>query len=446
MTNQPTTGSVAPSPASTTRPNQTPSASPIDKPKNKKFIIGCSIAGGLIVLILIIVAIVLNLPRDNCNSTNCASTGSTSSTDSETDTDDADPIAPLENTALTSGSYTTTIGGKSVTYKAAYIVDGIDATIGSGTYTSSTDDEVTFLVVNGGSLTIQGEAVSIIKTGSENFQGRGDNYSFYGTNSAIVVVGDNSSVSVRGATITTSVSGANAVVATNGGHAKVTDSTINTSKDNSRGLHATYTGVIEADNVTIATEGGSCASLATDHGEGTVTASNMQLSTAGAGSPLIYSTGNITVSNSTGTATGAQIAVVEGKNSVTITDSDFSANGNGNRNDVDNAGVMIYQSMSGDADAGVGSFTATNSKFTILPTSSVYQQTPFFFITNTTAEINLTDVEANFYEDGYFVLAAGTSEWGRSGSNGGIVTVTSGNLTATNTNIGVDEISSVKGI
>lgn len=359
--------------------------------------------------------------------------------------DETEEITEVVNTDLTAGTVTTTIGGKSVTYAGAYVVDGVSATIDSGTYASTTDDQVVFLVINGGSLTITGD-VAIKKSGSADFQGRGDEYSFYGTNSAVVVVGEGSSVSLDGVSISSDVSGANAVVATNGGKATVKNATIETSKDNSRGLHATYTGEIEAENVSIATQGGSSASLATDRGEGTVTASNMTLSTAGAGSPLIYSTGNITVSESTGTATGAQIAVVEGKNSVTLSGCEFSANGTGNRNNVDNAAVMIYQSMSGDAGVGTGTFTATNSKLSVLSSSNVYNTTPFFFVTNTNATISLTNVEANFSTEQKFISALGTDEWGKSGSNGGKVTVSAENLTATNTEVNTDSISSVSGI
>ncbi len=348
-----------------------------------------------------------------------------------------------ENTELAAGGVEVTIDGKTVEYVGAYVVDGIEATISSGTYESDSDDEVVFLVVNGGSLKIDGE-VAINKSGSENFQGRGDDYSFYGTNSAIVVVGEGSSVSINGASITTTVSGANAVVATNGGEVLIENSTISTSKDNSRGLHATFQGSINADNVTIATLGGSCAALATDRGEGKVVANNMTLSTAGAGSPLIYSTGAITVTNSKGTATGAQIAVVEGKNSINLNGCEFSANGNGNRGSVDNAGVMIYQSMSGDASVGTGSFTATDCTLTVLSDSSVYDSTPFFFVTNTTATIDLTGTEISFSPSEKFILAMGTDEWGRSGSNGGDVTLTTTEVNATNTGVEIDAISSVR--
>ena len=358
--------------------------------------------------------------------------------------DDEEEVGEQEmDVQLVAGTVTTTIGGQTLTYNAAYVVDGVEATVSAGEYASTNDNEVVFLVMNGGKLTIDGN-VAINKSGSTDFQGRGDNYSFYGLNSAIVVVGEGSSVNINGARINTDVSGANAVVATNGGEVTISNSKITTSKDNSRGLHATYAGTINADNVSIATKGGSCASLATDRGEGTIVAKKMTLNTEGAGSPLIYSTGSITVSIANGVAKGAQIAVVEGKNSITLSDCDFSASGNGNRNEVDNAGIMIYQSMSGDAGEGTGTFTAEDCSFAILADSSVYYTTPMFFVTNTVAMIKLTDVKADFYEDGYFLLAKGTEEWGKSGKNGGIVTLETSGLEATNASIGVDEISSVE--
>ena len=61
----------------------------------------------------------------------------------------------------------------------------------------------------------------------------------------------------------------------------ISDSTITTTgSSSSRGLDATYGGYIEADNVKITTRGGSCATLATDRGEGTGTfiAKNSSLS------------------------------------------------------------------------------------------------------------------------------------------------------------------------
>lgn len=411
--------------------------------KNKRKTLVISGSATLVLLVVLISVLMTMRPWENKDS------GTQNSSNETAQTEEVDGEVgsgeQVMSTALTAGSVTTTIGGKSITYNGAYVVDGIEVTVSSGTFESLTDDQVVFLVVNGGSLKIDG-SVLINKSGSANFAGRGDNYSFYGMNSAIVVVGEGSSASINGAKITSSVSGANAVVATNGGEVVINQSSIETSKDNSRGLHATYGGTINADGVTIVTQGGSCAALATDRGAGTVVANNMTLATAGAGSPLIYSTGKIVVTNSKGAATGAQIAVVEGKNSIELQGCEFSANGVGNRNNVDNAGVMIYQSMSGDASVGTGSFSATDSTLNVLASSSVYDRTPFFFVTNTDATINLTGVTVNFSDAETFILAQGTSEWGQSGSNGGDVTVTLSNVTATNLSVNADTISSVSGL
>lgn len=45
--------------------------------------------------------------------------------------------ATVSNTALSSGTYTATFEGKSVSLKATYIVNGINATINGGTYKST---------------------------------------------------------------------------------------------------------------------------------------------------------------------------------------------------------------------------------------------------------------------------------------------------------------------
>ena len=422
---------TATQPTTATQPATNP---PADRPKkfSNKVIIIAAIVVGLAVIGAVVAIILLSRTPEKAE---------TPEEQEVTETVKEEEEEELPNTPLKSGSVTTTIDGKSVTYNAAYVVDGIEATIGSGTYEATEDDQVAILVINGGSLKIKGDGVTITKSGSDGFQGRGDNYSFYGTNSAIVVVGENSKLELDGPTIQTTTSGANAIVATNGGEATVKNADISTTEDNSRGLHATYQGKITADTVKINTLGGSCAALATDRGEGTVTAKNMALSTAGAGSPLIYSTGKITVTKSKGTATGAQIAVVEGKNSITLKNDDFKTNGIGNRNKVDNAAVMIYQSMSGDAGEGAGTFTAEKCTLTVLEDSPVYAEVPFFFVTNTTANINLTDVTAKFNSSQKFVSAKGTSEWGRSGVNGGKVNLSVSGLKATNENVETDGIS-----
>lgn len=225
---------------------------------------------------------------------------------------------------------------------------------------------------------------------------------------------------------------------------------ITTYSDKSRGLDATYNGIINAKNVIINTNGQSCAALATDRGEGEVHVTNSELNTgvskqSGRGSPIIYSTGNITVANSIGTAYVSQIACIEGKNSIELSNCDLSAAAGGNRQDngeyVDLGGVFIYQSMSGDADVGTSTFTAKDSVLSILSDSDCYESAPMFHVTNTKAIINLEKTELNF-GSGTLLDVSGQSQWGTVGSNGGELTFNAKDETLDG-NIVVDSISSL---
>lgn len=316
-------------------------------------------------------------------------------------------------------------------------IDGTTETL-KDSYTTSEADKSVILVENSGNLTIDGATVS--KTGGDS--SNTENSEFYGVNSGILVT-ENSTATIKNATISTNAKGSNAVFPT-GSNSKISisDSTITTTGSGSaRGLDATYGGYIEADNVKIATQGGSCATLATDRGEGTVIANNSNLETNGSGSPVIYSTGNISITNTKETANGSQMVVIEGKNSATVTDSNLNASGKGNRGDTDQAGIMIYQSMSGDAGEGTGTFTAKKSTLTIQSNSEYYKTAPMFFVTNTDAVINLNSCKLS-YGSNVLLSSKGTSEWGKDGSNGGNVTLNAEDQTLEG-NIEIDKISTL---
>ena len=299
-----------------------------------------------------------------------------------------------------------------------------DQSLSNADLSSTTSDQSVVYITTSG-LTITDSTLTKSSGDSSNTE----NSEFYGVNAAVLVQGGE--VSITGGNINTNAKGANAICATNNGKVTISGTTIKSTGDSSaRGLHATYGGSITATGVSISSTGGSCATLATDRGEGTVSCTNCELSTAGSGSPLIYSTGDITVSKTTGTSTGAQAVVVEGKNTATVKDSsNLKCNGIGNRNNVDQCGVMLYQSMSGDADDGISTFNCENSNIEIQSGSSVYSSAPMFFITNTDAFIKLNGCTFT-YGSGTFLSAKGTSEWGTSGSNGGDVI-----LNLTNQNI-----------
>ena len=301
---------------------------------------------------------------------------------------------------------------------SSYSYTSINENLSGKTLSSKTSDQSVVYITQSG--------ISISNSNLNKESGdssKTENSEFYGVNAAVLVNGGG--LTMTGGTITTAAKGANAIVATNNGNVKITGTEItSTSSGSARGLHATFGGKIEANNVKISTKGGSCATLATDRGEGTVSCTECTLSTAGAGSPLIYSTGDITVSKTTGTATGAQAVVIEGKNTATIKEaSNLKCNGLPNRKTVDQCGIMLYQSMSGDAASGTSVFNCDKSTIEIQSSSSVYSTAPMFFVTNTQSKINLEECTFK-YGSNIFLKAEGTSEWGNSGSNGGVVTLT----------------------
>ncbi|MBE6501676.1 MAG: hypothetical protein E7Z79_04470 [Methanobrevibacter thaueri] len=232
--------------------------------------------------------------------------------------------------------------------------------------------------------------------------------------------------------------------------ANINNVKITTHSDKSRGLDATYNGAINAENVIINTDGQSCAALATDRGEGQVHVKNSEINTgvsktSGRGSPLIYSTGNITAENTKGTSYVSQIACIEGKNSIELTNCDMTGFAEGNRQDgdtyVDLGGIFIYQSMSGDADVGTSTFTAKNSKLAIAEDSPVSKEAPMFHITNTACVINLENTELSF-NSGVFLESSGQNQWGNEGSNGGTCELNTENENIAG-NVIVDAISSL---
>ena len=195
-------------------------------------------------------------------------------------------------------------------------------------------------------------------------------------------------------------------------------------------------GIMNASNLTINTSGTSSAAIRTDRGGGKVTVDGGEYTTTGKGSPTIYSTADITVSNAKLVAKASEGIVIEGKNSVTIDNvelTDTNSKLNGQSTTYKN--IFLYQSMSGDAASGSAIFTAKDSKI-------ITNKGDSFYITNTTATINLTNnTITNNDKDGSF-LRAKSDSWGEDGSNGGNVVLNMTNQKVFG-NIVIDSISTL---
>ena len=284
-------------------------------------------------------------------------------------------------------------GGSTSSFEYAAATEVTEAAVlADGTYVSDTADESALIVNTADAVTISNPTVT--KTGNSD---GGDNCNFYGLNAGLLVMGG-SMTTITGGTIETSASGANGVFSYGGNGGRngaegdgttviISDTVITTTGDGSGGIMTTGGGVTYASNLTVNTSGRSSAAIRTDRGGGTVVVDGGSYTTNGLGSPAIYSTADITVKNAALVSNLSEGVCIEGKNSITLENCDLTASNtqcNGNATFLDT--IMIYQSMSGDADSGTSAFTMTGGSLTSLSGH-------MFHVTNTHAVITLSGVK-----------------------------------------------------
>ena len=270
-------------------------------------------------------------------------------------------------------------GGSSaadVSYKGAVEITTKDSQTGQ-IYASTTSDESALLISTSDEVTITNPTLT--KTGDSD---GGDNCNFYGLNAGLLVKGG-STTTIKGGTITTDADGANGVFSYggNGGQngatgdgttVKISDTKIVTIGDGSGGIMTT--------------------------GGGTYTSN-------GLGSPAIYSTADISVANATLLSNLSEGVCIEGLNSITLENCDLTANNtqrNGNATFLDT--IMIYQSMSGDADSGTSTFTMNGGSLTS-------KSGHVFHVTNTHAVISLKNVTINNKDSENILLSVCADGW-----------------------------------
>lgn len=308
------------------------------------------------------------------------------------------------------------------TFKGTTIVTE-NKSIAHESMTNTTADQNAFIGKNKAVVNIENSVFD--KTGNTTSD---DNSNFRGQNAVVLSI-DGSQINIKGSNITSNSKGSNAVFATGENSViNVENTNIHTKSDSSRGLDATYKGTVNGKNLTITTEGAHSATLATDRGEGTITTEAAKLTTSGEGSPVIYSTGNIIVNNVNGIANNSEIGVVEGKNSITLTNSNVTG--------YKDNGFMLYQSFSGDAENGIARLKAENNTLTTHATGA------FLYVNNTTAEVDLSNNAISMPNTSTLVKAAADSRWGKTGENGGHLTLRTSNQELSG-NIMADSISTI---
>ena len=292
-------------------------------------------------------------------------------------------------------------GNASFEYTGATEITSAAEMLKDGTYVSETADESALIISTDGNVTIDNPLV--LKTGDS---AGGDNCSFYGLNAALLAMGSGVTT-ITGGSIESHAAGANGVFVYGGNGGSngaegdgttviISGTSITTTGDGSGGIMTAGGGITYANGLTVNTSGRSSAAIRTDRGGGTVTVDGGTYATSGLGSPAIYSTAEITVKNASLVSGLSEGICIEGKNSVTLENCNLTAENtrcNGNASFLDT--VMIYQSMSGDADSGTSSFTMSGGTLTSLSGH-------MFHVTNTHAVITLSGV--NLVNEGSGVL------------------------------------------
>lgn len=368
-----------------------------------------------------------------CSSTSAASSGSTEGAGTSTQGEGASPEGQPPEKPGGQGGFG---GSGTITQGTSANTIDADSSVYTETYESDGDDE-NALRVDGAEVTL--DDITVKKSGGNS--SNTEDGDFYGQNAALLAT-NGATVSIRNARILSSAQNGNGVFSYGEGTTvNISDSVITTTADNSGGLQTTGGGTTNASDLTIETSGNSSAAIRSDRGGGTVNADGGSYTSNGLNSPAVYSTADITVKNAALTANNSEALVIEGQNSITLENCTVSGSmsENGTSADENTHNVMIYQSMSGDAEVGTSNFSMTGGSLT-------GKNGDLFYITNTHSTITLSGVTLNNEDNSANLMTiAGNSAshgWGTAGKNGAQVELTADNQTLTGA-ITVDSISTL---
>lgn len=284
-----------------------------------------------------------------------------------------------------------------------------DTTVSNETIESTGTDENAALISSGANVTLDNDTITRTSADSQG----GDNSSFYGVGAAVLAT--DGTAYVKDGSVTTDAAGGAGLFAYDDGTVYASGTTVKTTQDTSGGVHVAGGGTLYGWDLDVETNGESSAAIRSDRGGGTMVIDGGNYVSNGVGSPAIYSTADIAVSNATLTANGSEAICIEGLNSIHLYDCDLT----GNMSDLDQNDntwtVILYQSMSGDSEVG-------NSTFQMDGGSLTSENDGVFYTTNTESTITLNNVDINYNDDNEFFLqcTGNTNQrgWGQSGVNG----------------------------
>lgn len=300
-----------------------------------------------------------------------------------------------------------TAGGGQTTVLSA------DATIRDTTYLSDTNSE-NALRVQAALVTLQ--RVKVSKTGDV---AAAENEAL--AQNAALLATEGAQLTVRQATVT-SASPASAGVYSEGAGTVVEliDSVITTTDNNAKGILATGSGAVEADQLTVTTAGNDSAVLYVSDG-GLLDVNGGAYTSGGYGAPVLYAGADVDIRNAELTANNSEALVLDGEQSVTLENCEIS--GNRNESFLSYEGeiprtMLIYRPTAGATEQA--------ARLALLGGRLSGNSGDLFYITNTRCELLLHNVTIENSGDGALLRVAGSDAeagWGTPGQNGAQATV-----------------------
>ena len=279
----------------------------------------------------------------------------------------------------------------------------------------STGVDESAVLIEGGTVTM--EDVQITRTSQESTGG--DTSSFYGVGAAVLATGGETTIT--GGTITTDAAGGAGVFAYGDAVVNVSGTQITTQQNTSGGIHVAGGGTLHATDLVVETHGESSAAVRSDRGGGTMTVDGGTYVSHGSGSPAVYVTADITLRDAALAAMGSEALCLEGRNAVRLYNCDLVGNMPDLEQNDTTWTVILYQSMSGDSEVGLGRFEMAGG--TLTSTNG-----GLFYTTNTQSEFILSGVTLSpDAECEYLLRCTGNRNargWGAEGANGADCTFT----------------------
>lgn len=251
-----------------------------------------------------------------------------------------------------------------------------------------------------------------------------DSSTLYGLNSTFIAK-EGSEIFLEDSKLSSSISYSSAFFATGlETTATLNNVELSTDKDNSSALNASSEAKIDISNSEIKTKGNNSDAIKTLDANSLININDSTIITEGQNSTLLYSKGKIEALNIKGTS-NSYLAIIEDRNSLELTNANLITNGQDKTINEYLGAFLIYNQESASASNNYTSakLDIIDSIIEINKDSSWYDKTPLFYLTNTEANINITNTTLKYGSD-ILLKAVANSEYGDIGDNAASVTLT----------------------